>query len=382
MARCVRDMEDEEVTEVTQEYADAGYDPQEGIMNGLVVGMNEAGKLYEEEEYYIPELLICSDAMYNGLDVLRPLLPQDAGGNGTKVVIAVIQGDTHDIGKNLVKIMLEAAGYQVVDLGRDVPIARLVDAVREEKPQILALSTLMSTSMAHMGTLIEELKKAGLRDSVQVIVGGAPLSRGFAEKIGADGFAEGVASFGIGQLTGIDYPGEVTGIVKTRGEYDGSSVGSMSFGQGLAIPLVQMVRAIGSVANGGMLLTPHFVTTVGGEPSQWPDPQRAISRDTAEKVTDMMRTVVEDGTGFSAQVDGFDVAAKTGTGEQAKDGKYIKGKFLSSLIGFAPASDPQVMLYVGLNETPYISYSSAGPVFSAIMSEVLADMGVLSPQGL
>ncbi len=190
MARCVRDMEDEEVTEVTQEYADAGYDPQEGIMNGLVVGMNEAGKLYEEEEYYIPELLICSDAMYNGLDVLRPLLPQDAGGNGTKVVIAVIQGDTHDIGKNLVKIMLEAAGYQVVDLGRDVPIARLVDAVREEKPQILALSTLMSTSMAHMGTLIEELKKAGLRDSVKVIVGGAPLSRGFAEKIGADGYSE------------------------------------------------------------------------------------------------------------------------------------------------------------------------------------------------
>ena len=190
MARCVRDMEDEEVTEVTQEYADAGYDPQEGIMNGLVVGMNEAGKLYEEEEYYIPELLICSDAMYNGLDVLRPLLPQDAGGNGTKVVIAVIQGDTHDIGKNLVKIMLEAAGYQVVDLGRDVPIARLVDAVREEKPQSLALSTLMSTSMAHMGTLIEELKKAGLRDSVKVIVGGAPVSRGFAEKIGADGYSE------------------------------------------------------------------------------------------------------------------------------------------------------------------------------------------------
>ena len=190
MARCVRDMEDEEVTEVTQEYADAGYDPQEGIMNGLVVGMNEAGKLYEEEEYYIPELLICSDAMYNGLDVLRPLLPKGAGGNGTKVVIAVIQGDTHDIGKNLVKIMLEAAGYQVVDLGRDVPIARLVDAVREEKPQILALSTLMSTSMAHMGTLIEELKKAGLRDSVKVIVGGAPVSRGFAEKIGADGYSE------------------------------------------------------------------------------------------------------------------------------------------------------------------------------------------------
>ena len=190
MARCVRDMEDELVTEVTQEYAAAGYDPQEGIMNGLVVGMNEAGKLYEEEEYYIPELLICSDAMYNGLDVLRPLLPTESDSKGAKILIGVIQGDTHDIGKNLVKIMLEAAGYQVVDLGRDVPLQRFVDCVREEKPQILALSTLMSTSMAHMGTLIEMLRDAGLRDSVKVIVGGAPLSRAFAEKIGADGYSE------------------------------------------------------------------------------------------------------------------------------------------------------------------------------------------------
>ncbi len=190
MARCVRDMEDERVTELAQEYADAGYDAREGIMNGLVVGMNEAGRLYEEEEYYIPELLICSDAMYNGLDVLRPLLPTDNTGSGARVVIGVIQGDTHDIGKNLVKIMLEAAGYQVIDLGRDVPLTRFVEAVREEKPQVLALSTLMSTSMAHMATLIDMLREAGLRDSVRVIIGGAPVSRGFAEKIGADGYSE------------------------------------------------------------------------------------------------------------------------------------------------------------------------------------------------
>ncbi len=202
------------------------------------------------------------------------------------------------------------------------------------------------------------------------------------DAIGVDAFFEGVDNFGIGHLTGVDFPGEAVGLVRSKEEYDPSLLGSMAFGQGVTIPMVQMVRAIGSVANGGMLLTPHFVTTVGGETSQWPDPQRAISRDTAEKVTDMMRTVVEDGTGFSAQVDGFDVAAKTGTGEQAKDGKYIKDKYLASLIGFAPASDPKVLLYVGLNETPYLSYSSAGPVFSAIMSEVLADMGVLSPQGL
>lgn len=198
------------------------------------------------------------------------------------------------------------------------------------------------------------------------------------EYIGADNFAEGIQKFGIGSLTGIDYPGEVVGIVKQRSEYDGSSVGSMSFGQGLSIPMVQMVRAVGAIANGGMLMTPHFAVSVGGKDLDWSEQERAISEGTAEKVADMMRTVVEEGTGFSAAVDGYDVAAKTGTGEEAENGKYIKGKYLASLIGFAPATDPEVLLYVGLNETPYISYSSAGPVFSAIMGEVLEDMGVLS----
>ena len=198
------------------------------------------------------------------------------------------------------------------------------------------------------------------------------------EHIGADAFAEGIERFGIGQLTGIDYPGEAPGIVKSREEYDGSSVGSMSFGQGLSIPMVQMVRAVGAIANKGTLCTPHFVVSVGGKSVQWHDQGQAVSEGTAEKICDMMRTVVEDGTGFSAAVDGYDVAAKTGTGEEAENGKYIKGKYLASLIGFAPASDPQILLYVGLNETPYISYSSAGPVFSAIMGEVLEDMGVLS----
>lgn len=190
LARCVRDMEDELVTDVAREYADAGYDPQEGILQGLVAGMNEAGKLYEEEEYYIPELLICSDAMYNGLAVLRPLLGSAAQSKSGRILIGVIQGDTHDIGKNLVKIMLETAGYELIDLGRDVPITRFVEAVRQEHPQVVALSTLMSTSMNHMGTLIRALEEAGLRQDVKVIVGGAPLSRGFAEKIGADGYSE------------------------------------------------------------------------------------------------------------------------------------------------------------------------------------------------
>ncbi len=198
------------------------------------------------------------------------------------------------------------------------------------------------------------------------------------ERIGADAFAEGIEKFGIGNLTGIDYPGETAGMVKSRREYDGSSVGSMSFGQGLTIPMVQMVRAVGAIANAGTLCTPHFATAVGGKQIKWKSQGKAVSEGTAQKIADMMRTVVEDGTGYTAAVDGYDVAAKTGTGEQAENGKYLKGKYLASLIGFAPASNPEVLLYVGLNETPYISYSSAGPVFSAIMGEVLEDMGVLS----
>ena len=202
------------------------------------------------------------------------------------------------------------------------------------------------------------------------------------EAIGAETFDKGVEEFGIGHLTGVDFPGEAEGLVRRLRDYDPSTLGSMSFGQGLTIPMIQMVRAVSGIANGGMLPTPHFVTTVGGKPTEWPKPTRAVSESTANKVTDMMRTVVENGTGWSAQVTGYDVAAKTGTGEQAEDGEYVEDKYLASVIGFAPASDPQVLVYVGLNETPHMSWTAAGPVFSAIMGEVLSDTGVLSTRGL
>ena len=198
------------------------------------------------------------------------------------------------------------------------------------------------------------------------------------EAIGADALAEGISQFKIGQITGIDYPGEAVGLVKERSQYDPSSVGSMSFGQGIAVPMVQMVRAVGSIANGGNLMTPHFVLSVDGEDLPWESEGRSVSATTANMVADMMRTVVEDGTGQSAAVEGYDVAAKTGTGEQAQNGKYLKDRYLASLIGFAPVREPEALVYVGLNETPYMSYSSAGPVFSAIMGEVLADLSVPS----
>ncbi|MGI6755940.1 MAG: corrinoid protein [Atopobiaceae bacterium] len=189
LASCVVDMRDDEVADIAQTYIDEGYDAQEGIVDGLIVGMNKAAELYEEEEYFIPELLICSDAMYNGLDVLRPHLPQEAGKKKCKVVIGVVLGDTHDIGKNIVKIMLESSGYELVDLGRDVACEDFVAAVRDSGAGAVALSTLMSTSMDNMGKVVEQLKEAGLRDQVKVIIGGGPVSQSFAEKIGADGYS-------------------------------------------------------------------------------------------------------------------------------------------------------------------------------------------------
>ena len=127
LSRCVLEMEEDEVIDVAKAYAEAGHDPLDGILDGLVDGMKKASDLYEREEYFIPELLGCSAAMYNGLDVLRPLLPKSEEGSKGKIVIGVVQGDTHDIGKNLVKIMLESAGYEVSDMGRDVPVEKFVE---------------------------------------------------------------------------------------------------------------------------------------------------------------------------------------------------------------------------------------------------------------
>lgn len=197
------------------------------------------------------------------------------------------------------------------------------------------------------------------------------------ERIGADTFAAGIEHFHIGTKTGIDFPGEVDGLVKSRMQYDGASLGSMSFGQSLAIPLVQMVQAVGSVANDGTIQTPHFLVSKGGQQSDWPSKGTSISPETAELVTDYMRTVVQEGTAKDAQVPGYDIAGKTGTGEQAGEtGGYIADRFVSSLIGFAPADDPEVLVYVGLNGTPYLAMASAAPVFSTIMGDALSNMGI------
>jgi dimethylamine corrinoid protein len=189
LSDCVVNMEDESVSKEAQEYIAAGYPALDGILKGLVDGMQRAADLYEREEYFIPELLLCSDAMYNGLDILRPHLEKSDSQKKHRIVIGVIEGDTHDIGKNLVRIMLEAAGYEMYDLGRDVPLQRFVDKAKEINADVIAISTLMTTTMPEMGRVIEMLEKEGLRDRIKVIVGGAPISPAFARKIGADGYA-------------------------------------------------------------------------------------------------------------------------------------------------------------------------------------------------
>jgi dimethylamine corrinoid protein len=160
------------------------------INDGLVKGMNEAGRLYEEGEYFVPELLLASDALYEGLEILKPHLKKTEGSEKVKIVLGVVEGDTHDIGKNLVKIMLEVGGFEVIDLGRDVPAEDFVAKAREVNAGVIGLSTLMTTTMPVMARVIELLEQEGLKGQVKVLVGGGPVSPAFARKIGADGYAE------------------------------------------------------------------------------------------------------------------------------------------------------------------------------------------------
>lgn len=189
LAECVVDMEDEEVVEVANEYIDEGHLAFDGIMDGLVEGMNEASKLFDEEEYFVTDVLLCSDAMYAGLDVLRPHLPEEEDSKKLKGVIGVVEGDTHDIGKNLVRIMFETAGFEMYDLGRDVQLDDFVQKVKETNASLLCMSTLMTTTMGGMEVVINKLKEEGIRDNVTVMVGGSPISQKYAKEIGADGYS-------------------------------------------------------------------------------------------------------------------------------------------------------------------------------------------------
>jgi len=167
----------------------AGHEPGAILNDGMIPAMGEVGRRFEIQEYFIPEMLISARAMQSGLAILRPLLVESNVQPAGKIVIGTVKGDLHDIGKNLVGMMLEGAGFEIVDLGTDVSAAQFVTAVHEHQPQIVAMSALLTTTMPNMGKTIVALQEAGLREQVKVMVGGAPLTAKFAKQIGADVYA-------------------------------------------------------------------------------------------------------------------------------------------------------------------------------------------------
>jgi 5-methyltetrahydrofolate--homocysteine methyltransferase len=168
---------------------DAGVDPAEILNQGMVAAMSEVGRLFEEGEYYIPEMLIAARAMQTSIVLLKPKLKQNEVKSAGKVVIGTVKGDLHDVGKNLVALMLEGAGFEICDLGTDVPPEKFVEAVRSDKGNLVALSALLTTTMPNMKTIIDAIIEAGLREQVKIMVGGAPVTEAFAQQIGADGCA-------------------------------------------------------------------------------------------------------------------------------------------------------------------------------------------------
>ena len=179
----------DKVGELTQKAVDEGVKPMEIIDNGLMSGMSVVGERFKAGDMYIPEVIMSAKAMSAGMEIVKPLLVGGDSSSKGKVLLGTVKGDLHEIGKKLVQMMMESAGLEVEDIGIDISPEKFADAVREKKPDVLGMSALLTTTMLAMKDTIETLKEAGLRDSVKVLVGGAPVTLDFAEEIGADGWA-------------------------------------------------------------------------------------------------------------------------------------------------------------------------------------------------
>jgi corrinoid protein of di/trimethylamine methyltransferase len=180
---------EDQVKEYAQTALDEKMDPFDAIMNGIAAGMEIVGDLYDNQEYFVPEVLMCADALYAGLNILRPHLSKDSGG-GVKgqVVIGTVQGDVHDIGKNIIKLMFDVAGFEVHDLGRDVPLEKFVEEQLRTDSEIVAMSAMMTTTMMGMKKVIQMIKEKN--PNVAIMLGGAPVTKDIAGLFGADGYAE------------------------------------------------------------------------------------------------------------------------------------------------------------------------------------------------
>lgn len=194
LKQAVLEGEQEKASELTTKALADGVGAEKVLNEALISAMDIVGSEYEQGERYVPEMLISAEAMKGAMDVLRPKLAEAGVKARGKVVIGTVEGDLHDIGKNLVVMMLEGAGFEVVDLGIEVPASKFVEAVREQKPDILGMSALLTTTMVYMPEVIKALDEAGVRGDVKVVLGGAPVNQEYADKIGADGYAADAAA--------------------------------------------------------------------------------------------------------------------------------------------------------------------------------------------
>jgi len=194
LRKALVDFDEDKVVEWANIALDEGIDPFVATMDGLAEGMIEVGDLYNKKEYFVPELLMCADALYAGLDVLKPAIiasgrkPEAKG----SIVLGVVEGDVHDIGKNLIKMMFDVAGWTVYDLGKDVPLDKFVDELARTGSEIVGLSALMTTSMVSMPEIVKKLKEQNPK--VRIMLGGAPITPEIVEKYGADGYADGAGT--------------------------------------------------------------------------------------------------------------------------------------------------------------------------------------------
>ena len=194
LSDAIRDGDAEKAVAAAREALEAGAAPIRIVSEGISPAMTAVGKLFEEGDCFVPELLMAARATKEVFELLRPLLSQTGVKPVARVVLGTVKGDMHDIGKNLVGALLEGGGFEVVDLGVDVPPARFVAAIEEHRPELVGLSALLTTTMPGMKTTLDAVQAAGLRERVKVMVGGAPVTEGFARSIGADGHADNAAS--------------------------------------------------------------------------------------------------------------------------------------------------------------------------------------------
>jgi 5-methyltetrahydrofolate--homocysteine methyltransferase len=181
--------ENEDVAELVQKALDQGLEPNAILQGGLIAGMDQVGRDFKAGDLFVPEVLVAARAMHAGMNVLRPLLAERDAPSAGKFVIGTVKGDLHDIGKNLVKMMLEGAGFEMIDIGTDAAPEAFVATVRQHHPKFVGMSALLTTTMIQMKTTIDALTEAGLRDSVKIMIGGAPVTDAYARQIGADAYA-------------------------------------------------------------------------------------------------------------------------------------------------------------------------------------------------